>query len=124
MTLEINGQRHKYAKGEGNFQFTWPGAVQDVRLIPTFVGGSPFSFPEDFYGTWSVLRWLDNGEHLQRQGESYSFDWVLFRTTAGVVKIPSNGHIATVSFVLDPMGSPIRPGFFNGFTPCARVAVP
>ena len=122
VTLEINGQRHKYAKGEGNFQFTWPGAVQDVRLIPTFVGGSPFSFPE-FDGTWSVLRWLDNGEHLQHQGESYSFDWVL-RTTAGVVKIPSNGHTATVSFVLDPMGSPIRPGFFNGLTPCARLAVP
>ena len=123
VALEINGQKHKYAKGEGNVQFTWPGAVQDVRLVPTFVGGSPLGFP-DFDGTWSALRWIESGEHLRPQQDgTYTFDWVL-RTTAGVVKIPTNGHPATVSFILDPMGSPIRPGYFNALGPCARVAVP
>ena len=112
VALEINGQKHKYAKGEGNVQFTWPGAVQDVRLVPTFVGGSPLGFP-DFDGPWSVLRWIESGEHLRPQQDgTYTFDWVL-RTTAGVVKIPTNGHPATVSFILDPMGSPIRPGYLQ-----------
>jgi type VI secretion system protein ImpL len=121
VTLEINGQKHKYAKGEGNFQFTWPGAVQDVRVVPTFIGGTTLTL-SDLDGAWSVLRWIDGGEHPQRQGDVYTFETVL-RTTSGVAKIQSNGHPATVAFVLDPMNSPIRPGFFSGLSPCVSRAV-
>jgi type VI secretion system protein ImpL len=123
VTLEIDGQSAMFTKASTNpQQFTWPGNVQDVKLQVRFVGGSAFNFPAQ-QGVWAVFRWLDLAEQWQPLASSqYGFENTL-RTTAGPVTIPSNGHAATVKFALDPMGSPLRPGFFSGLSPCVATAV-
>lgn len=123
VSLEIDGQSAKYPKGGGAFQqFTWPGNVQEVKLQVQFVKGTSFNFPTGQPGLWSLFRWLDSTEHWQQQGTTYTFESTV-RTNAGPVTIPSNGHPATVKFILDPMGSPVRPGFFSGLSACPSVAV-
>ena len=84
--------------------------------------GTAFDFPTGQPGLWSLFRWLDSTEHWQQQGTTYTFESTV-RTNAGAVTIPSNGHPATVKFILDPMGSPVRPGFFSGLSACPSVAV-
>jgi len=123
VSLEIDGQSAKYPKGGGSFQqFTWPGNVQNVTLQVQFVKGTAFNFPTGQPGLWSLFRWLDSTEHWQQQGTTYTFESTV-RTNAGPVTIPSNGHPATVKFILDPMGSPVRPDFFSGLSACPSVAV-
>jgi type VI secretion system protein ImpL len=123
VSLEIDGQSAKYPKGGGSFQqFTWPGNVQNAALQVRFVKGTSFNFPTGQPGLWSLFRWLDSTEHWQQQGTTYTFESTV-RTNAGPVTIPSNGHPATVKFILDPMGSPVRPGFFSGLSACPSVAV-
>jgi type VI secretion system protein ImpL len=123
VTLEINGQSATFGKAGSNFQqFTWPGSVQGVKLQVRFTGGSAFNFQTGPGGLWAIFHWLDLAERLQYQGSTYTFENTV-RTGAGPVTIPPNQHPATVKFVLDPMGSPVRPGFFSGLSPCVSTAV-
>ncbi len=121
VTLTIDGQTLSTDLQSARPQtFTWPGSVQNARLLVRFGVGGLDTQIDDRTGVWAIWHLLDTAERWQPAGSQYQMEWVQ-KTSAGPEMI--NGHPAAVKFTLDPQGSQVfGPHYFSGLTCVSKAA--
>ena len=114
VTLSIDGQTLKYAKGNSAAQhFIWSGGgAQEVKMRVKFAGGTDFDYPA-IEGNWAVFKFFWYANQWTEKGSEYTFEKPVI-TQGGALTVPATGHPATVRLALDMAGSPavLKPGYF------------